>query len=191
MPFVRPPELADDHAATVPVIAHAVRWQINHGNRPDAVCCIYATAPFVAPDDLRQGLTRLDQPDCDYVFSVTSFAFPIARALRLTAAGRVEMLHPEHLGTRSQDLEEAYHDAGQFYWGRTEAWLQCRPLFSERSVPLVLPRYRVQDIDTEEDWQRAEWMFAISSTITKPRAGEPAHEQDPILQDRAGSLLGR
>ncbi len=159
VPFQRPADLSDDHATTVPVIAHAVRWQAEHGAAPQHVCCLYATAPFVRAEDLRQGLALLDQPDCDYVFPVTSFGFPIARAIRLTTAGRVEMLHPEHLNTRSQDLEEAFHDAGQFYWGRAEAWLAGRPLFSTRSVPLILPRYRVQDIDTPEDWVRAEGMF--------------------------------
>jgi len=95
----------------------------------------------------------------DYAFSVTSYAFPIQRAIRLTPGGRVEMFNPEHFNTRSQDLEEAYHDAGQFYWGRGKAWLQGQMIFSPASLPVMLPRHRVQDIDTPEDWVRAEWLF--------------------------------
>ncbi|GAB3459591.1 pseudaminic acid cytidylyltransferase [Massilia terrae] len=165
VPFIRPANLADDHTGTIPVVAHAVQWQANHGPAVDAVCCIYATAPFVQPADLRQGLEVLQRSGTAYAFSVTSFAFPIQRALRIGADKRVEMFQPEHFNSRSQDLEEAWHDAGQFYWGRAEAWLAGKQLFGRDAAPVVLPRYRVQDIDTPEDWERAEWMFtALSRT---------------------------
>lgn len=112
------------------------------------------------PVDLRRGYESLQhREEVDYAFSVTSYAFPIQRALRLTPQGRVAMFQPENFHTRSQDLEEAWHDAGQFYWGRAEAWLKGLPIFSEHAVPVILPRHRVQDIDTPEDWQRAEWLF--------------------------------
>lgn len=159
IPFMRPAELSDDHAGTIPVVAHAIRHIQEHDDLPLVVCCIYATAPFVRVRDLQRGGELLGQADCDYVFSVTTYAFPIQRALRIKENGRVEMFHPEHFDTRSQDLEEAYHDAGQFYWGRAEAWLAERPIFSADAEPLVLPRHRVQDIDTPEDWERAELMF--------------------------------
>lgn len=159
-PFVRPPELADDHTPTIPVIAHAIQWYLDRGEAVDAACCIYATAPFVRAEDLRAGLAALTAEDCAYVFSATSFPFPIQRAIRINAQGRAEMFNPEHFATRSQDLEEAFHDAGQFYWGRPEAWLQGLPIFSNDAIPLLLPRHRVQDIDTMEDWHRAELMFS-------------------------------
>ncbi|MCE8014966.1 pseudaminic acid cytidylyltransferase [Halomonas sp. MCCC 1A17488] len=160
VPFRRPAELSDDHTSTIPVIAHVIEWLREQGEVPDAVCCLYATAPFVQSEDLKTGYRYLQSGDeIDYAFSVTSYAFPIQRALRLTPQGRVAMLQPEHFHTRSQDLEEAWHDAGQFYWGRADAWLKGLPIFSERAVPVILPRHRVQDIDTLEDWQRAEWLF--------------------------------
>lgn len=159
VPFMRPAELSDDHTGTIPVIRHAIEWFQRQGTAPEKVCCIYATAPFVRVEDIRQGLDVLGSTGCDYAFSVTSYAFPIQRALRLTATGRVEMFHPEHFNTRSQDLEEAYHDAGQFYWGQNSAWLAGKPIFSPTAAPVILPRHRVQDIDTPEDWERAEWMF--------------------------------
>lgn len=169
VPFMRPAELSDDHTGTIPVIAHAIEWQRAHGEAPTEVCCIYATAPFVRAEDLARGYQVLTDTGCDYAFSVTSYAFPIQRAIRITAAGRVEMFHPEHFKTRSQDLEEAYHDAGQFYWGRSGAWLAGRPIFSPASAPIILPRHRVQDIDTAEDWERAEWLFkALAHSDGRP-----------------------
>ncbi len=161
IPFVRPPELSDDHTGTIEVIAHAIEWLREQGQRPTHVCCLYATAPFVLAEDLRGGLDVLEQAGCNYSFSVTSYAFPIQRAIRVTPAGRVEMFNPEYFKTRSQDLEEAFHDAGQFYWGKSEAWLTGKPIFSTDSAAVILPRHRVQDIDTPEDWIRAEGMFKV------------------------------
>jgi pseudaminic acid cytidylyltransferase len=159
VPFMRPAALSDDHTGTTAVVAHAIDWFSAQGQMPEQVCCLYATAPFVSADDLRRGLAVLTATGADYAFSVTSYAFPIQRAIRITPAGRLEMFSPEHFNTRSQDLEEAYHDAGQFYWGCASAWLDNKMLFSPASVPLLLPRYRVQDIDTPEDWQMAEYLF--------------------------------
>ena len=161
-PFVRPPELADDFAPTVAVIAHAVRWLDADGPSPDEVCCIYPTAPLLEPDDLTAALNLLMQGSMDYVFPVTAFPSPIARALRLSGTdNRVSMFRPEHLMTRSQDLEPAYHDAGQFYWGRAEAWREERPVYGPRSAALIIPRTRVQDIDTPDDWDMAEAMVRV------------------------------
>ncbi|MGP8291667.1 pseudaminic acid cytidylyltransferase [Vreelandella zhanjiangensis] len=158
-PFKRPAELSDDYSGTLPVMANAIDWLKRNDCHPKAVCCLYATAPFVRAADLQAGLKALWDKNADYAFSVTSYAFPIQRALRMTAQGKVDMFQPEHFNTRSQDLEEAWHDAGQFYWGRVEVWLNELPMFSQHSVPVKLPRHRVQDIDTLEDWERAEWLF--------------------------------
>ena len=159
VPFIRPAELSDDHTGTIPVIQHAIEWYRANGIEAQQVCCLYATAPFVSPDDLKRGLRVLEQSGSQYAFSVTSYAFPIQRAIRLTGNGRVEMFNAEHFNTRSQDLEESYHDAGQFYWGLASAWLSAQVIFSPDSSAVLLPRHRVQDIDTPEDWIRAEWMF--------------------------------
>jgi pseudaminic acid cytidylyltransferase len=161
VPFMRPPELSDDHTGTIPVIAHAIGWQNQHGEAATQVCCIYATAPFVQAADLKRGLQLLLSSGANFAFSVSSYAFPIQRALRITSDQRVEMFQPEHFSTRSQDLQEAWHDAGQFYWGRANAWLTGigKPLFSQAATPVHLPRHMVQDIDTAEDWSRAEWLF--------------------------------
>jgi len=161
VPFMRPAELSDDFTGTIPVIAHAIEWINQHAGLVDFVCCLYATAPFLQAKDLRHGFDLLTLTNADYAFSVTSYAFPIQRAIRITTNQRVQMFHPEYFYTRSQDLEEAFHDAGQFYWGLADAWLAQRPIFTSNSAPVILPRDRVQDIDTPEDWNVAQMKFSL------------------------------
>jgi pseudaminic acid cytidylyltransferase len=177
VPFTRPRELSDDYTGTTAVVAHATQWHNqNHSAQPATqVCCIYATAPFVRAIDLQRGLNLLHSTQADFAFAVASYAFPIQRALRITPDNRVTMFEPEHLNTRSQDLDEAWHDAGQFYWGAANAWLSNAPMFGPRSAPIPLQRCRVQDIDTAEDWERAEWLFKAqlgSHVHTKRTDGE-------------------
>jgi pseudaminic acid cytidylyltransferase len=161
VPFRRPEVLSNDLAGTLPVIAHAIREMEARGWVSRYVCCTYPAAVLSRPSDLRAAHDLLRGQDADYVFTATSFPFPIQRALRKTQDGHCEMYWPEHRETRSQDLEPAFHDAGQFYFGRRESWLEGRPLFGPRSKMLELPRYRVQDIDTPEDWARAEMIFRL------------------------------
>ena len=170
VPFLRPADLSDDHTGTIPVVAHAA-GACGAAGAEDLVCCIYATAPFVRAADLQDGLEVLIESGAEYALSVTSFPFPIQRAVRRTAGGRLEMFEPAHLETRSQDLEEAWHDAAQFYWGRARAWAAGTPLFSSHAAPVSLPRHRVQDIDTPEDWVRAELMF--EALRRRSEGGEP------------------
>ncbi len=159
VPFTRPSTLSDDYTATTPVINHAINWQKANGVTPTKVCCIYATAPFISASDISKGLMTLENSAIDFAFSVTSYAFPIQRAIRIDSDKRIHMFDDSKFNVRSQDLEEAFHDAGQFYWGVTDAWLEERMVFGPKSAPVILPRHRVQDIDTHEDWARAEWMF--------------------------------
>ena len=162
-PFRRPPELSDDFTGTTEVIAHATAFLQSAGMALSAVCCIYATAPFVRHEDIVKGLETLEGGGWRYVFSATNFSYPIFRSFRKDAAGRLQMLFPEHFATRSQDLPEALHDAGQFYWGRPEAWLSGARIFDKHSTTVALPAWRVQDIDTLEDWIRAEHIMSLIS----------------------------
>ena len=169
VPFQRPEHLANDMAPTVPVIGHAIQTLRNLGWVFDKVCCIYATAPFIMVRDLRAGYDKLcSHPDADFVIPVTSFPFPIMRSVKIEADESLKMFWPKHELTRSQDLELAYHDAGQFYWGTQMAFTNSRGFFNARSYPVLLPRYRVNDIDTPEDWERAEKLF----TLIRPDAAE-------------------
>jgi pseudaminic acid cytidylyltransferase len=161
VPFIRPEELSNDHAGTIEVIAHATRWALDQGFNVEAVCCIYATAPFVHVADLKRGLAALQSGNWAYAFTVTDFASPIFRSFKQTVEGGVEMFFPEYFSTRSQDLPVALHDAGQFYWGRPSAWIEGKRVFDRQSSPLIIPRWRVQDIDTQEDWERAEILAPV------------------------------
>ncbi len=161
VPFVRPDELSNDYVGTIPVIKHTIEWMEDNNNYIENVCCLYATAPFIQSKIISKAYQQLKNSSADYCFSVTSFAFPIQRAIRIVQDNKVDMFYPEHFNTRSQDLEEACHDAGQFYWGKAQAFKAELPLFSEVATPYVLPRYLVQDIDTMEDWIRAEAMYRV------------------------------
>ena len=157
VPFLRPAELADDFTGTAAVIVHALQQLPAF----DYACCVYATAPLLQARFLREGFELLQQhPDKAFAFSVCSFGFPVQRALTLDGQGALTALYPEFRQTRSQDLPEAFQDAGQFYWGRSEAWLRGDVLYSPASLPVLLPRHLVQDIDTPQDWKRAEYLYA-------------------------------
>jgi len=116
VPFKRPEELSDDFTGTTPVVRHAVNWYTKNKTKPDNVCCIYSTAPFVQVDYIQQGYNQLLSLVQGHITSITTFAFPIQRALKLDEGGNVSAFYPEFIPWRSQDLEESYHDAGQFYW---------------------------------------------------------------------------
>ncbi|AVX88238.1 MULTISPECIES: pseudaminic acid cytidylyltransferase [Pseudomonas] len=157
VPFLRPAELADDFTGTAAVIVHALQQLPAF----DYACCVYATAPLLQARFLREGFELLQQhPQKSFAFSVCSFGFPVQRALTLDGQGALTALYPEFRQTRSQDLPEAFQDAGQFYWGRSEAWLRGEVLYSSVSLPVILPRHLVQDIDTLQDWKRAEYLYA-------------------------------
>lgn len=172
IPFLRPPTLADDHTGTNAVVKHAIGWFDQQGPAVSHACCIYATAPFLQPQYLQQGHDKLLESGKAFVFSVTTFPAPVQRALRLTAAGEIAALYPQYRQVRSQDLEPAYHDAGQFYWGTAAAFLGDEVLFSPAALPVILPRHLVQDIDTPEDWLRAELMYR--AFFRPDPTGEPA-----------------
>ncbi len=157
----RPDSLAGDHIPTQPVIAHAIEVFAAKGSTPTAVCCLYATAPFVMAEDLVVGRRHLDDPAVTYAFAATAYDFPIQRAFYLDDAGRPHMFQPEHALTRSQDLPQAYHDAGQFYWARPTTWVAGGAIFGPDACPVLLPPDRVQDIDTESDWRRAEALMGL------------------------------
>jgi pseudaminic acid cytidylyltransferase len=160
-PFVRPDKISDDYVGTTKVIKHCIEWMENNVSEVNNVCCLYATAPLIQPKTISLAYKELIDWKVNYCFSVTSFSFPIQRAIKISEVDAVEMFYPKYLSTRSQDLEVAYHDAGQFYWGKSNSFKKELPIFSNNVRPFILPRYLVQDIDTLEDWQRAEAMYRV------------------------------
>jgi len=166
VPFLRPKELSDDFTGTGDVVNHMVDYLKNNNEQIDYVCTIYATAPLLQIEYLIEGFKKLQNSDAKQAFSVTSMPFPIQRTFKLNQDGRCEMFTPEHFYTRSQDLEEAYQDAGQFYWENLKIKSDEIP-FGKDSIPIILPRHLVQDIDTPEDWERAEYMYEVVNKNTK------------------------
>jgi len=160
VPFIRPKELSDDFTGTTDVVNHALEWLKEHGEEYDYVCTIYATAPLLQSKYLIEGFDKLKNSDAVNAFSATSMPFPIQRTFKITDAERCQMFWPENYSTRSQDLEEAYQDAGQFYWTKADKRSK-EIMFGKESIPIILPRHLVQDIDTLEDWQRAEIMYKV------------------------------
>ena len=158
-PFMRPEKLSDDYVGTTQVISHSAKWMIDNGWQVDVICCIYPTAPLIDVKDLKLAYNIFLANEWDCVYAATEFVYPFQRSFKLNEDGTLKMFFPQYYHSRSQDLEVAYHDAGQFYWSSTEVWLENRTNFSEKSTIVKIPAYRTVDIDTKEDWLRAEVIF--------------------------------
>ena len=159
VPFIRPKELSDDYTATGAVVEHAIKFLQARGDRIKFVCTIYATAPLIDEFYIKLGLEKLRASNAKNAFSCTSMPFPIWRTFKIAKDGRCEMFWRENFAKRSQDLEEAYQDAGQFYWTNLDAPSSDEIFFGRDSIAIVLPRHLVQDIDTPQDWIRAEFLY--------------------------------
>lgn len=158
-PFTRPAVLSDDFTSTTAVISHAVQWLIDQSYDVDKVCCIYPTAPILQLEDLKSAYQLIDSDQWDFVFSATQLPPHIFRSFKHGVTGEIEMLFKDYFNTRSQDLPELYQDAGQFYWGKAEAWLLQKKIFDKHSTIIKIPAWRVKDIDTYDDWDAAEKIF--------------------------------
>jgi len=166
-PFTRPPELADDLTPTVPVIAHAVQACSSMGWNVSYACCIYPCVPLLSSRDILAALDLAIDTDADFVYPVTEYAHPIQRAMRRLPNGQMALFSPEYEMTRTQDLEKSFHDAGQFYWGTASAWLAHKKMHTA-GLGLPIPNWRVVDIDSQDDWERAELIF---KTLNPTHAG--------------------
>ena len=161
VPFLRPKELSDDFTPTQSVIEHTIKWLYEKKISYENVCCIYPTAPFIKVDDLKNSLNILENSIEDiYVFVATSYPYPIFRSVFIDDEGYSKMIYPDKFKERSQDLQDAFHDTGQFYWAKSITWINKKNIL-QKAKPLVIPRWRVQDIDNEEDWIRAEIIYEL------------------------------
>ncbi|WP_421270033.1 pseudaminic acid cytidylyltransferase [Aeromonas veronii] len=161
VPFLRPANLADDHTGTTPVVIDTIQRLDQLGIQAEHYCCIYATVPLIQADDLKAAYQQLIASKAPFVYTVAEFGFPIQRAVRMDEQGRVTPFWPEQMAKRSQDLEPAYQDAGQFYWGTQAAWLGGISPVGGEGIGHILPRHRVVDIDTPEDWHLAELLYQV------------------------------
>lgn len=161
IPFTRSAELSTDCADCVDVVLDTIKQLRLAGFNYEYACCLYATAPFIEPDYLKKGLRQLEESDALMAFAVTSFEFPILRGFKINSQGCIEMFWPEYENARSQELPESYHDAGQFYWFRTDKFIEAGRAAFPGAIPVILPRYLVQDVDSLEDWEYAEIKYKI------------------------------
>lgn len=170
VPFMRSPERSGDYATTMEVILEVLEKYRELGKAFDYVCCMYPTAPFARPEHLREGLNKMLNEQLKTTFPVVSFSYPVWRGLK-QEDGLIKMIWPEHITTRSQDLETVYHDAGQWYWLNMTQGLD--QVFTDRSGAIVLDDLSVQDIDTPEDWRVAELkyqnLYAKDSSTSVPK----------------------
>lgn len=155
VPFIRPPEISDDKTPTVPVISHAINEIERLYQKVEYACCIYPCSPFIISSDLEKSFQMLVSSRENYVYPVVEYPHPIFRAMKKSKEGKMKFIYPEYELSRTQDLEQTYHDAGQFYWGRADAWKQLKKMHTD-GLGMIIPYYRAIDIDTEDDWKRAE-----------------------------------
>ena len=160
VPFLRSAETSNDYATTVDVLLEVVNKYKEQGKNFDTICCLYSTAPFVTPERLKEASSEINDT-IDACFTIVQYSYPIQRSLRINENNCVEMKFPEHLKSRTQDLEKVYHDAGQFYFVKTESLIQEKTVWCKRTAPLILSELEVQDLDTLTDWQLAEMKYQL------------------------------
>ncbi|MCB9283036.1 MAG: pseudaminic acid cytidylyltransferase [Lewinellaceae bacterium] len=161
VPFLRSEKTADDFATTADVLMEVLLEYSKTGTQFQYLCCIYPTAPLLKPNLVQEAFELLINKDFETVFPVLKFSFPIQRALKVGTENKAEMFYPEHLNTRSQDLQPAFHDSGQFYWLRVDRFLQSQKLLTENTGVIPISEMEAQDIDNLEDWQLAELKYKL------------------------------
>ncbi len=164
VPFFRSKENSSDTAMTFPVLEEVVTEYKKRGMEFDYVCCIYPTAPFITPERLRTAKQTLINNNAEVVLPIMKFGYPIQRSLRIEN-GKVRMFWPENYNVRSQDLEPAYQDCGQFYFFKTKILFEPGMIYSKNTLPIIVPESEAQDIDNEEDWRIAEIKFKLIKHI--------------------------
>ena len=160
VPFLRSEATANDYATTVDVLLEVIEQYKLRGKIFESICCLYSTAPFVTSDRLKEAYSKLSDK-IDACFTMVEYSYPIQRSLRINEEGQVEIKYPEYLKSRTQDLEKVYHDAGQFYFVKTDTLLNEKTVWCKRTAPLVLSELEVQDLDTLTDWKLAQMKYEL------------------------------
>ena len=161
VPFLRSEKNSDDFATTVDVIIEVINQFEVKGIKVDEACCIYATAPFVRPEELTTAYSLMREVEYDVVFPVLPYSFPIQRAVKLDPEKKIQMFFPENRQTRSQELEKSYHDSGQFYWFKVKSVIEKKSLWTDNTGVIILDEMHAHDIDTMKDWIIAEFKYRL------------------------------
>jgi len=165
VPFKRSEKNADDYATTIDVITEVISSYKNLGRKFEYASCIYPCTPLLTKEKLSESFALLKKKKLDCVFPIVRYGFPIQRAVRLSNKGLVEMFQPEHLITRSQDLELSFHDAGQFYSFKVDNLISKQKLLTARTGHIELLEMEAQDIDNLIDWKLAEIKYKMIKNL--------------------------
>ena len=165
VPFKRSEKNADDHATTMDVITEVISSYEKIGRKFEYACCIYPCTPLLTEEKLEKSFSLLEKNNLDCVFPIVRYGFPIQRAIRLNDEGLVEMFQPEHLITRSQDLELSFHDAGQFYSFNVDNLVSKQKLLTDLTGHIELSEMEAQDIDNLVDWKLAEVKYKMMNKL--------------------------
>ena len=160
IPFMRSKENSNDYAGTADVLVEVLKEYKNRNINFDYCCCIYPTAPFITPEKLKESFELFKVKDYDSLFPVVKYSYPIQRSYKFLN-DKISMVWPENYSKRSQDLEQIYHDAGQFYWLKLEEFIKKKQIYNDNTGTIILSELEVQDIDSEEDWKLAEMKFKL------------------------------
>ena len=160
VPFMRSAENSNDFATTLDVIeevtSHYKHLNIHFSN----VCCIYPCAPLIQTKILYDCYTLLMEGNSYSTFPIVEYANPIQRAFKLSN-GKIEMFDEKYAQARSQDLEKAYFDSGQFYWMNIDRVIEGRSIYTKNSGCVIIDTIYAQDIDNYDDWTIAEMKYEI------------------------------
>ncbi|WP_035767526.1 pseudaminic acid cytidylyltransferase [Butyrivibrio sp. NC2002] len=163
VPFFRSEETSSDTATTADVLLEVLDEYEKRGKTYEYGCCIYPTAPFITAEKLKDAMDKLVKSGAESIVPMQEFSYPPQRGLFIDEEGLVKMLHPEYATTRSQDLQKQYHECGQFYIFRNDAFKIQKDTTMERSIPYIIDPMESQDIDTESDWRFAEMKYSFLS----------------------------
>jgi len=152
VPFIRSSILSNDFAGTVDVVSDVASFLIKNKEKVDYICCIYPVTPLLRVHRLQEAFELVVNGNWDFVLPAIEFTTPIERGFKKTIFGSIELVNPEYMSTRTQDISKTFHDAGQFYFGKTEAWIHKKPILGGNSTFLELSKYEVLDVDDIEDW---------------------------------------
>ena len=157
--FQRPKKYSTDKSTTIDAVNHSIKWFIKNLYKPKYVCCIYACSPLIDPKNIISAYTKIKSNKWNFVTSAAKYQHPIERSFKIDSMSSIKMNSPKNYSKRTQMFLDNYHDAGQFYWGKVDSWLNKKNFFDSRSTIEEIDSMKVVDIDTKEDWKKAQSIF--------------------------------
>lgn len=160
--FERPENLSDDYTPIFDVVRGVAEKYRQREELFDTYCLLFATAPLTNLEDLRIACQEFENgPQDKTLMSITEFPCPVEWAFRKDKNGELSPVVPGGFAQRSQDLKPAYFDAAMFVFAARDYVFNADFSKMDRDYRgYVVPPYRVTDIDTPEDWEMAEKLYA-------------------------------